>query len=356
MLNEILPLAQKMISIQSTANNPKALRSILTIALSKLQGYTVEKFERNGYESALIYNSKDRPKKFKVILNGHLDVIPGKDFQYNPKIKGNRLYGAGSMDMKANVACLITAFKEVVNKVNYPLGLQLVTDEEIGGFNGTKYQIDQGVRADFVIAGEPTNLNIVNKTKGILWIKVSLKGKSAHSAYPWRGENAIWKMIEFLNLLKQKYPVPDQEQWITTVNLSKIETRNNCFNKIPEDCVVSLDIRFVPEETDIIVKNINSLLPKGFLLNVEVKEPPLFVDENNRYVKKLQDVARRVLRKKVILYGANGSSDARHYTQVGCSGVEFGPIGGGIGSDNEWVDIPSLEKYYAVLKKFLLSI
>ena len=108
------------------------------------------------------------------------------------------------MDMKANVACLMTVFKDVADKVNYPLGLQLVTDEEIGGFHGTKYQIEKGVRAEFVVVGESTDLNIKNRAKGILWAKISAKGKTAHGAYPWRGENAIWKMNEFLNCLKRQ--------------------------------------------------------------------------------------------------------------------------------------------------------
>ncbi len=67
--------------------------------------YTIERFERNGIKSALIYFGRTRPKEFKVLLNGHLDVVPGKKEAYTPKIKGNRLYGVGAMDMKANVAC-----------------------------------------------------------------------------------------------------------------------------------------------------------------------------------------------------------------------------------------------------------
>src|SRR3989338_9584875 len=223
---KVLSLTKKFISIESVPGNPEELEKILGLALSNLKGYTIERFKQNGVNSALIYNSRKRSKKFKIILNGHLDVVPGKEYQYLPKIKGNRLYGVGSMDMKANAACLIMVFKEVADKTGYPLGLQLVTDEEVGGFDGTKHQISKGVRADFVIAGEPTNFDIVNEAKGVLRVNISTKGKTAHGAYPWRGENAIWKMNEFLNILKKKYPVPRREQWTTTVNLSGIETRN----------------------------------------------------------------------------------------------------------------------------------
>lgn len=356
MLQTIISLTKKFISISSTPTNTKALREVLDLALSHLEGYTIEQFDRNGVKSALIYNREKRPKKFKIILNGHLDIIPGKDHQYIPKTRGNRLYGVGSMDMKANAACLIMAFREVANKVSFPLALQLVTDEEIGGFDGVKYQIEEGVRSDFIIAGEPTNFDIVHKAKGVLQIKVSAKGKAAHGAYPWKGENAIWKMNKFLNTLQKKYSVSDHEIWATTVNISKIETTNQSFNKIPDDCTAWLDIRFIPEEAKTIKKNIHQLLPKEFTLNIVAHEPALLTDKNNEFINLLKKIIRHETGKTVRIRGAHGSSDVRHFTRVGCAGIEFGPIGEGIGSDYEWVDIPSLKKYYQILKKFLLTV
>ncbi len=356
MLDKILNLTKEFISIKSHSKNVDELDKILKIALLNLKGYKIEQFENKGVKSALIYNSQKRPSRFRIILNGHLDVIPGKEYQYLPKIIGDRLYGVGSMDMKASVACLIIIFKEVANKVEYPLALQLVTDEEIGGFNGTKYQIENGVKADFVIAGESTGLQIANRAKGVLQIKISNKGKTAHGAYPWRGKNAIWEMNKFLNLLEEKYHIPGHEEWKTTINLSKIKTSNQSFNKIPDDCEIWLDIRYIPEKVDIIVESIKDLLPKGFKLDIVEKEPALFVSENNQYLKILKRVDEQVTKKRVRFYGAQGSSDARHFTRVGINGIEFGPIGGDIGSDNEWISIKSLEQYYQILKNFLFSI
>ncbi len=349
MLNNIVSLTKKLVSIKSPEKS-------LELALSHLKGYTIERFENNGVKSALIYDPKTRPKKFKIILNGHLDVIPGKDNQYIPQIKGRKLYGVGSMDMKASIACLIMVFREVAEKIDYPLGIQLVTDEEVGGFNGTKYQIEKGVRANFVVAGEPTNFDIVNKAKGILQAKISAHGQTAHGAYPWKGENAIWKMNEFLEALKKRFPIPSAEQWITTVNLSKIETSNQSFNKIPDDCVISLDVRYISEESETIVHTIKQLLPKGFKLEIICKEPVLNTDDGNQYIKTLENIGKQITKKRVILRSAHGSSDTRHFAHVNCPGIEFGPIGGGIGSDDEYVDMPSLETYYHILIKFLLTI
>lgn len=356
MVNKIVRLTKEFVSIKSNSDNGEALDKIIELALANVKGYTIERFENNGVKSVLIYHAKKRPAKFKIILNGHLDVVPGKDYQYVPKIIGDRLYGVGSMDMKASVVCFIMVFKEVVDKVNYPLALQLVTDEEIGGFNGTKYQIEKGIKADFVIAGESTGLQLANKAKGILQVKISTKGKTAHGAYPWRGENAIWKMNKFLNNLSKRYPIPAQQAWVTTVNVSKIETTNRSFNKIPDNCEIWLDIRYIPEEEDTILAVIKGLLPKDFMVEIVEKEPALDVSKKNQYVKILQKVAGQVTKKKIRCYGAQGSSDARHFTKVGIDGIEFGPVGENIGSDDECVSIKSLEQYYQILKNFLFSI
>lgn len=354
--NDIINLSKKLISIKSVHGNEEALNQALRVATSGLTDFTIERFENNGIKSVLAYNFKKRPEKFKVILNGHLDVVPGKQHQYQPRIKYSKLYGNGALDMKANLACLLTVFKDVASKLSYPLGLQLVTDEEVGGSNGTRYQIKKGVRADFVIAGETTNFNIVNKAKGVLWLKILTNGETAHGAYPWRGKNSILDMNKFITELLKKYPIPDQEKWVTTVNLSRIQTTNKTFNKIPDNCEIWLDIRYIPEEGDIIIDTIKKMLPYGFKLEILVKEPAINIDENNQYIQKLKMTGEKVINRRIKLYGAQGTSDLRHFAQVGCSGVEFGAIGEGIGSDHEWIDINSLEKYRLILKNFLLSL
>lgn len=356
MKDKIVSFTKKLISIPSDPQNKKALDEILDFTLSNLQDYTIENFLSNGFRSALVYNVPNRPKKFKIIFNLHLDIIPGKPVNYKPKLKGNKLYGVGSMDMKASVACLVMAFREVAKKVSYPIALQLVTDEEIGGYYGTKHQVDSGVRADFVIAGEPTNFDIVNKAKGVLNVKVTTKGKTAHGAYPWRGQNAIMLMNEFLNNLKQKFPVPKIEAWVTTVNVSTIETENVSLNKIPDQCVVGLDVRFVSKDSKNIVNDFKKLLPKNAVMEIIVNEPPLDTDSSNVYIEKLKQITSTVVKKPVIVRGANGTSDARHFARKGNMGIEFGPIGAGIGSDTEYVDIISLKKYYDIICNFLLSV
>jgi succinyl-diaminopimelate desuccinylase len=352
----IVELTEQLIRLRTTPEHPDQLQQALDMCRSRLSCGTVEYFECNGHKSILAYNRAARPDRFRVILNGHLDVIPGKDHQYSPEIRGTRLYGVGATDMKANVACLIDVFNEMAPKVTYPLALQLVTEEELGGFWGTKHQIEQGVRGDFIIAAESTNFNIVNQAKGVLWARITAFGETAHGAYPWRGVNAIQKMARFLSNLEKEYPTPSQQEWCTTVNVASIRSPNTAYNKIPDQCEVQLDIRYLPSESKDALARLKALVPSDFTCEIVADEAALCVPESNLFVQMLQRTTEEIRSQKTMLYCAQGSSDARHYTRVGDAGVEFGPIGGEIGADEEWIDIPSLKLYCDLLKRYLQDV
>lgn len=356
MTDQILNLSKKLISVPSTSDNKQMLNEVLNVALEELKNFKYKKFESNGVSSLVFYNTKTLPEKFKVILNGHLDVVSAKDEQYKPFEKNNRLYGRGSYDMKSATAALITLFRELAKKVDYPLGLQLVTDEEVGGFNGAKHQLSEGIQTEFILAGENTNLLINNKSKGILWLKVTTKGKTSHGAYPWLGENAIWKMHKVLTKIEKLYPVATEEVWQSTINLARIETSNKTVNKVPDECTAFLDVRFIPKDKDNLLTNLKEELANLAELELTMDEPAHYADESDIFLKKLKDSIKKVLGKEGETISKHGGSDVRFYSSLGIPAVTFGPTGAGHHSDEEWVDIESLNDYYQILKDFLLSV
>ena len=99
-----------------------------------------------------------------------------------------------------------------------------------------------------------------------------------------------------------------------------------------------------------------SILPKEFEFDIKVHESCQFTEENNIYINKLQQSLKNVNGKKSQMLATHGGADIRHYNKVGCSGITFGPIGDNLHTDNEWVSIKSLDKFYEILKDFLLSI
>ena len=77
-----------------------------------------------------------------------------------------------------------------------PFGIIITADEEIGGANGARQALKE-IKAAFCVALDGGSLKkIVIKEKGIVRLKLVARGKTAHGARPWLGENAIEKLIE----------------------------------------------------------------------------------------------------------------------------------------------------------------
>jgi succinyl-diaminopimelate desuccinylase len=351
----IIALTKKLMAVQSVTTNHEKLHEVIAIVKKELAGFHIQEFESNGVPSLVVSNGTET-KHFQILLNAHIDVVPANTEGFRIYEEDGRLYGRGGYDMKAATAVMIFLFKELAKRVPYSLGLQIVTDEEIGGYDGTIHQIYQGIRGDFIITGEPTNLEIRNKAKGILNLAVTAKGVSAHGGYPWRGENAIMKMQEFLAKLHQQLPTPEGPEWRTTANVAQIRTTNTTFNKVPADCTAQIDIRYIPEERETILPKMQKMLTEDFSLEVLFFVPAMLTSEKNFYVSLLQKVSKKSLGKALPFGVAHAASDMRSFQEVGCPGIEFGLDGHNHHSDDEYITLSSITRYYEVLREFLLQI
>ncbi len=356
-LNDILFLAQKLISIPSVTGDIDKSIDVLQIAKKELSDFSFTPYASNGYPSLLYTNTPDT-KQFKIILNAHLDIVPGLQTQFRPYVQDGKLYGRGAYDMKAAAAVMVLLYREVAETLPFSLGLQITTDEESGGLNGTLHQVNEGVRAEFVITGESgSNFRIIHESKGMLHLKLISKGVASHSAYPWRGRNAIIQMYQALEEIHKIYPPLTEEKYQTSINITHISTPQSSKHTVtPDVCEAILDVRYLPNEHDSVIKTIRSIMPEKIGFEILLHTPPHVTDSNNEYIHHLKELTRDLLHKDTALIKQHATSDARHFTSVNCAGVEFGPVGYGQHDDNEWVDINSLENYYKILQSFLKSL
>ncbi|TCO55097.1 M20 family metallopeptidase [Actinocrispum wychmicini] len=355
---ELLSQAQELLAIPSTADRPDELHRALEYVLDFVgTGHTVERFSSNGKPSALVYAGPSR-RHFPLILNAHLDVVPAGDEQFRPRVEGSRLYARGAHDMK--VAALVEAL--VFQEATTPVALQLVTDEEVGGRNGTLHQLENGVTADFVVIGEQSGLRLVNESKGIFTAVLRATGRSGHSAYPWNADSALLKLTTSIQNVIDKYPVPTAEAWRTTVNVARIGTSNTALNQVPADATAWLDIRYPPQDTDFtghsleeIAAYLESLCAPDVTVTIERLDPPHHAADDSPQVLALQRAARNqgfsgdFLRK-------HGAADGRFYYQRGVDAVIFGIGGDGLHGPAEYVDITTIEPYYRALTEFVSTI
>jgi succinyl-diaminopimelate desuccinylase len=351
--------ARELLAVRSTVDRPDDLDRALCFVLDFVgPGFTVERFESHGKPSALVYSGAERPH-FPVILNAHLDVVPAPPGQFRPRRRGDRLYARGAQDMKMSALVQAQVFRELAGRLPYPLGLQLVTDEETGGRDGTLHQLEQGVSGGFVIIGEHSGLDIVTESKGIIAATLRAAGRGGHGAYPWLGDNALVKLQRSVGNVLARYPVPAGEVWRTTVNLARIHTPNQARNQIPALAEAWLDIRFPPEDTDLngqtarqVAAHLGAFCEPGVTAVVDHADPPHRADPDLPEVRGLQQAARRqgyrggLLRK-------HGAGDARFYYQRGTAAVAFGIGGDGQHGPGEYADIGTIAPYYRALKEFL---
>lgn len=355
---ELLSQARELLAIPSTADRPDELHRALECVLDFVgTGYTIERFSANGKPSALVYAGPSR-RHFPLILNGHLDVVPASDDQFQPRLEGSRLYARGAQDMK--VAALVEAL--VFREATAPIALQLVTDEEVGGRDGTLHQLEQGVTADFVVIGEQSGLRLVTESKGIFTVVLRATGRSGHSAYQWNADNALLKLTSSIQNVIDKYPVPAAEAWRTTVNVADITTSNKALNQVPADAKAWLDIRYPPQDTDFtgrspadIAAYLETLCAPGVTVTVERLDPPHKAANDSPQVLALQQAARNqgftgdFLRK-------HGAADGRFYYQRAVDAVIFGVGGDGLHGPAEYVDVTTIEPYYRALTEFVSTI
>jgi succinyl-diaminopimelate desuccinylase len=362
-LNAFLATAVELLAVPSTADQPEQLERAVEFVVDFVgPGFSVERFESNGKPSALVYadvhDGGTRPE-FRVILNGHLDVVPAEPEQFLPRLDGDRLYARGAQDMKISALVQAQVFRELAASLPYPLALQLVADEEVGGRDGTLHQLQQGVTGRFVVIGEYSNLNIVADSKGLVHAKLRSTGRAGHGAYQWLGDNALLKLVNTVTRLMARYPVASEEVWRTTVNLARVDTPNQAFNQIPAQAEAWLDIRFPVEDTDLngrthaqISEYLQSFCDPDVTVTIVDVDPPHHADHDRAEVNELRLAAQSQGYPADFLY-KHGSGDGGFYSGRGIAAVAFGVDGAGQHGADEYVEIASIVPYYRALTEFL---
>jgi succinyl-diaminopimelate desuccinylase len=290
-----------------------------------------------------------------VIFHGHLDVVPAFPGQFTPRVEGDRLIGRGAYDMKGALAAMMLATGDAAEQDKVRVLFLCVPDEESEDVEdrSTDRMIADGLRGDFAITGEPTDLHIGVQAKGVLAIRVQLSGRAAHGSTPWLGDNAIlkahdaYRRIETLPFGRESSDMFDRP----SINLARIEG-GDAFNKVPDTCWMDVDIRYLPtQDPGEILAQVRAI-PDLEVIKCFTRAPAM-VSRQNPYVLALRDAVSGAIEGEALSIGRDGASDAISFLEVGVPAVEFGPVGGGHHGPDEWVSISSLDRYRLALGDFI---
>jgi succinyl-diaminopimelate desuccinylase len=293
-----------------------------------------------------------------VVLHAHLDVVPARTGQFDPRVEGDRLIGRGAYDMKGGLAVMMCTVRDAVDQDGVRVIFLCVPDEEAEDVEArsTDVLVADGLRADFAITGEPTDLHIGLQAKGVLAVTVELAGRAAHGSTPWLGDNAILKAYDaFRHMETLPFTRESSEMFERpSINLARIHG-GDAFNKVPDTCVIDVDIRYLPDQDpgDILaeLRSIPDLEVKSCFTHAPASVPP-----NNVYVIALREAVARSIGRDALSVGRDGASDAICFLEAGIPAVEFGPVGAGHHGPDEWVSLASLERYRHALGDFVRAL
>jgi succinyl-diaminopimelate desuccinylase len=290
-----------------------------------------------------------------VVLHGHLDVVPGRERQFEPVVDGDRLIGRGAYDMKGALAAMMCALKDVEQQDAVRVRFVCVCDEESEDLDerSTEAFVAAGFGGDFAITGEPTDLHIGVEAKGVLVMRIVVHGRAAHSSTPWLGDNAVLKAVEVFRCI-ETLPFSRESTQVfdrPSINLGRIEG-GDALNKVPDECTMWADVRYLPgqDPADILeqVRGIRDIeVERTFIY------PPVSVSPSDRFVVALREAVARSTRGESLSVGRDGASEAAAFIKAGIPAVEFGPVGGGHHGPEEWVSLAGLARYRRSLGDFV---
>jgi succinyl-diaminopimelate desuccinylase len=165
-------------------------------------GYAVSYYEHADQRTSVIARLGGTDAKAPLCLTGHIDTVPlgAAKWSHDPfsgETDGDKLYGRGSSDMKAGVAGILLAAKNLAGHLRPTAGVVIVlTAAEEGGCIGSKHMIQvEGLlgRAGAMVVGEPTSNYPAVGHKGSMKFWAKFRGVTAHGSMPHLGVNAIYK-------------------------------------------------------------------------------------------------------------------------------------------------------------------
>lgn len=334
------------------SENAKALDYVVELLGSETN---IERIKNDKAEVLIASVKKSDSPKYCYMV--HMDVVAGRDDQFEMVVEGNKAIGRGTCDMKFSIPLGVALLKEAITK-NIDFCLMITTDEEVGGFAGAKIIADRGFSPQVMIVPDGgENLNFVDKAKGVCQLKLVAKGIPAHASRPWQGKNALDSLVRVGDELLKIYGDNSlKENWFTTMNIGVVNGGIST-NQVCPSAEMKIDFRY-PESDSI--ENITSVvegLIKDLDLEVEVSKMstglPTFTDVSDPEVKRYLQVMESEFGRKIEVKQTYGASDARHFASLKCPVIMHKPLGGEIHSDDEWVDIDSVMTFYQGLRKYL---
>jgi len=298
-----------------------------------------------------------RTGKPMILLVGHIDTVP---YQGQPPafLEEGRLYGIGSSDMKAGVAVMVHLLEDFDVLAGPYDVVGVFYDKEEGPIAQNQLStvldaIPWLSDAEFAVVLEPTDLRLELGCNGAMNVLVKFEGKSAHSARPWLGENAITKAAPLLARFAEREPHPHNQGGMEFLEVMTVTLAEGGIsrNVVPANFEFNVSYRFPPtlslDEAEARFRDFASAADDLEFVDRALAGP---VPEGNPHLDRLSDVTQAEQAPK------QGWTDVARLAEYGIPGVNYGPGEVAMAHQkHEAVHIDYLPQAFDFLKVFLTS-
>jgi acetylornithine deacetylase len=300
-----------------------------------------------------------------VVWEAHQDTVPVDQMTIEPfgaRIENGRLYGRGACDIKGGLAAMAAAFARLVRARAgaFNVILACAVDEEFT-FTGVTRLVRSGLKADFAVVAEPTQLQIVHAHKGAVRWHLTTPGRSCHSSSPEQGTSAIYRMGRLLVGIERyaeqlRASRRDPLLGPPTLSVGRIDGGTSV-NTVPDWCRIEIDRRTLPGEDPLAApQDLAEFLRRQAGIDFPFTcEPPWMSKEalgpelSGELVQLLGGVIDEV-RGGHTVHGVPFGTDASTIAAAGIPSVVFGP--GDIAQAHtcdEWVSLDEVEQASEIL-------
>ncbi|WP_291365056.1 succinyl-diaminopimelate desuccinylase [Acetobacter sp. UBA5411] len=304
---------------------------------------------------------------------GHTDVVPPgqQGWQHGPfagSVEQGILYGRGACDMKGGIAAFVAAVSSFLENTPEPQGsisLLITGDEEGPARFGTvkvlEWMKDHDQIPDFCVVGEPTNPTVMGEVikigrRGSINVRITVKGRQGHVAYPHRADNPVHRLIRILSELTEK-PLDEGSEWFepSSLQVTSVDVGNTATNVIPAEAKAALNIRFNDLHTGASLREWIETVCHRHAPDCQIEASisgESFLTQPGPELNALKASVQDVTGREPRLDTGGGTSDAR-FIALYCPVAEFGLVGASMHQIDEHVAVSDLDTLKRVYERLL---
>jgi acetylornithine deacetylase len=305
--------------------------------------------DRTGQKASLLatIGPADRPG---VVLSAHTDVVPATEPNWSSppfaaSVRDGRLYGRGACDMKGFIAAILAQLPVLQSSATEtPVHLAFSYDEEVGCRGAPDLVAEVAAlkaKPVLCIVGEPTSLTVATAHKGKVAYRITVTGRTGHSALPHRAANAVLAGARIATLLSELAAETAKsakrndafDPPYTTIHVGSLHG-GSALNLVPDRAVLEYEIRNIPDnDIPSLLKRIEAgIAAEREILRRSAPESDILVEEIAAYPQLATPAGHPAIATVAALAGAaveprtvSFGTEAGLYAEAGIPTVICGP-------------------------------